>query len=291
LDMQRKCRNLEADLALERGRCARLSQSITTLETSYRDIRAQKSQQDSSSFREGLNLRDDYYRLSREHQALKVERDDFKHETNDTKKELQDHQSQTASLQSKLALVELELRDEKGKVEIWVSVMKKTSKELKSLKTERDILKPIIHIARDIGLRIFEQAREIVYDLSRGHVNRAIIQSGNKATHSANGLFLSALFGANLIPDEYLENATEIFEELYGMPPKYYGHQCQVLRRAADCVATLRTLKPLNNGRRSIHLREKHESWIAMIPDYRLGGDAYKGNDLESRYRQTGIFN
>ena len=155
-------------------------------------------------------------------------------------------------------------------------------KEFNSLKTERKLLEPIIRIARDIGLRIFEQAREIVYDLSRGHVDRAIIQSGNRAAHSASGLFLSALFEANLIPEDYLENATEIFEELYGMPPKHYGHQCQVLRRAADCVATLRTLKPLNNGRGSIDLREEHESWVDLIPDYLVAGHAYSYYDLEA---------
>jgi hypothetical protein len=282
LDMQRKCRNLEADLALERGRCARLSQSITTLEMSNRDIRAQKSQQDSSSFREGLNIRNDYYRLSREHQALKVERDDFKRETNDAKKELQDHQSQTASLQSKLALVELDMQILKESDKYSIGVIRETCKELDCLKRERDLLEPIIYTVRDISLRIFEQAREIVYDLSRGYVDRAIIQNGNRAAHSANGLFLSALFQANLIPEEYLDNATEIFEELYGMPPKHYGHRCQVLRRAADCVATLRTLKPLNNGRGSIHLREEHESWVALLPDYRGAGDAYADHDPEA---------
>jgi hypothetical protein len=83
------------------------------------------------------------------------------------------------------------------------------------MEKDRDLKAPLVKAAVEVRLRFVEQAREAVLNVSRGEVDLAIIENGNKAAHHANGEMDAELFTAVLVPEEYKEAATEIYKNLY----------------------------------------------------------------------------
>ncbi|KAG4441095.1 hypothetical protein IFR05_003449 [Cadophora sp. M221] len=131
------------------------------------------------------------------------------------------------------------------------------------LEAARDLVRPILQVGVDIRLRNLEAAREPLLKIKGGQRDRAIMLSGNVAAHRANGSIDSALFMAGLVPEDYLETATEVFEKLYQVHPTQYrtsGWSPMILRMV-DCHATIATVQVQHHFKKydTSDLRKEHD--------------------------------
>jgi hypothetical protein len=126
------------------------------------------------------------------------------------------------------------------------------------LESDRDLKAPILQIGVDVRLRNLEQARESLLNVSRDETNRTIVMNGNTAAHRANGAVDAAMFQAGLISDEYMEEAKEIFKQMYQVEPSEYGCWSPKLLRLIDCQATVSTVKAFRGRNASFELRAEH---------------------------------
>jgi hypothetical protein len=120
------------------------------------------------------------------------------------------------------------------------------------LESDRDLKAPILQIGVDVRLRNLEQARETLLNVSRDETNRTIVMNGNTAAHRANGAVDAAMFQAGLISDEYMEEAKEIFKQMYQVEPSEYGCWSPKLLRLIDCQATVSTVKAFRGRNASL---------------------------------------
>ncbi|TGO41396.1 hypothetical protein BHYA_0022g00350 [Botrytis hyacinthi] len=110
------------------------------------------------------------------------------------------------------------------------------------LKRTYDIVEPLVKIEADIRLRFLDQAREAVFDISRDETGAALRANGNAAAHKGNAAADAALFKGNFVPEDYEEEAEEIFEHLYNQKFSEYPRWTGVPGRQNDCEATLSTI-------------------------------------------------
>ncbi|PMD36968.1 hypothetical protein L207DRAFT_515427 [Hyaloscypha variabilis F] len=81
--------------------------------------------------------------------------------------------------------------------------------------------------------------------------------NGNVAAHSANGAVDAAMFKADLVPDEFLEEATKVFRKMYQSDPSGYGYLCPKALKLIDCRATVDTVKAFRGRNASADLRDE----------------------------------
>jgi hypothetical protein len=153
------------------------------------------------------------------------------------------------------------MQDKLCKANTRINRQEKSIKELKSkvsdVERDRDLKAPILQIGIDIRLRNLEHAAETVLKVPRDEIDGAIIMNGNNAAHRANGAVDAALFQAGLVPEDYMERAEEIFEEMYTVAPSEYGGWSPKVLRLIDCRATIKTVKAFRRHA-SLDLREQH---------------------------------
>ena len=187
-------------------------------------------------------------------EAAQIEIVSLQHEVTDLK-------IHRGSVERKLDITLSELTIARTTIQRHVVTMKELKSDIAKLEGDGDLKAPLLQIGVNIRLRNFEHARETLFGISRSDVDRSIIANGNVAAHSANGAVDASMFKAGLIPEVYLEEATEVFERMYQIEPSKYGSSCPKYLRLADCRATLDTLKAFRgrNGNASAHLRDQHD--------------------------------
>jgi hypothetical protein len=99
---------------------------------------------------------------------------------------------------------------------------------------------PLVKLAVDIRLRVFEQYRKSKPHIFGKEVDDAIIQNGNKAAHRAYGGIDAAIFKVGLIPESYLEEAKHVFRKLYQAEPHEYPKLSPKALRHLDCQASIK---------------------------------------------------
>ncbi|KAL2074857.1 hypothetical protein VTL71DRAFT_8636 [Oculimacula yallundae] len=134
-------------------------------------------------------------------------------------------------------------------------------KTISDLEKTRDLIQPVLQIGVDIRLRNLETAREILLKIKQGEKDRAILLSGNVAAHRANGAVDAALFMAGLVPEDYLPQASRVFEKLYQVSPEDYGCWSPMVLRMIDCQATIATIQVQHHFKKfdTTHLRNEHD--------------------------------
>ncbi|KAH7417608.1 hypothetical protein BKA64DRAFT_718341 [Cadophora sp. MPI-SDFR-AT-0126] len=150
-----------------------------------------------------------------------------------------------------------------------ISTNRRLEEEKEELEEERELLDPIIQIGVDVRLRNLEWARETALGVPTSDIDRAIIRKGNIAAHRANATVDAALFEADLVPEEYVEEASHVFQDIYGVTPSNIGHWEPQALRLTDCQATLRTHKAVRKSVNSAALRKEYDKLEdILIDDY-----------------------
>lgn len=130
--------------------------------------------------------------------------------------------------------------------------------EINELKSTRDSVEPILKIGVDIRLRNMEWAREPVLGVATKDIDRARILNGNIAAHRANGAVDAVMFEAGLVPEEFIEEASNVYEKLFNVKPSSYKCWSSKVLRLLDCRATVTTLKAMNRATITTNIRHQH---------------------------------
>ena len=275
-DLSRQCQRAEANPAHERGKNSSLRDQISDLYSEIYNLRdqlditesnpIQQMAESSTSTSENhawerlyLSLQDDYRKLRKKYdnvcnELFVAERNikDYKDDVSQLKREL-------TSLKSEFNKTEKDLSNIKAQNGIHAQTIQSLDTQIAVLEVDRDLKAPLVKVAVDLRLRYLELARETVFKLSRGQVDRGIIMNGNNAANRGIGALDAVLFKLGVVPDEYMEDAKQIFEELYTVAPSDYGCYPPKALRLVDCRATLASLKPMNKGNGSIVERDQHD--------------------------------
>jgi hypothetical protein len=221
----------------------------------------------SNTQRSNQRVRTDLGRLQRDHDNLRRDYDDAKQEIGDLKRDIRDLKGDKRLLQRQLDDAEDESLKKRGTIGRQANIIKDLKSEVLALESERDLKAPILQIGIDVRLRNFEHARETLLNTSRDESNRALITNGNTAAHRANGAVDAAMFQADLVPDEYIEDAEEIFSEMYEVEPSKYGCWSPKVLRLIDCRATVNTVKAFRGRNASSDLRDEHAEIDSRLID------------------------
>jgi hypothetical protein len=108
------------------------------------------------------------------------------------------------------------------------------------LEKNRVLMTPFIQSMADARLGFLESAKFVA---GQGQ-NDEIRWKAQHAFHHGNGRLDATLFKTGLVPKDYREAATKIFEGLYAIPPSRYGGWGPKSARIGDCQATLKSLTP-----------------------------------------------
>jgi len=169
------------------------------------------------------------------------------------------------SIERKLDTTISELSSARTSIDRQVATIKGLKSDISKLEGDRDLKAPLLQIGVDVRLRNLENARETLLEVSKRDIDRAIIVNGNIAAHSANGAVDAAMFQAGLVPDEYIEEATGVFKDMYKVNPSQYGCWCPKVLQLFDFQATIRTVKSFRDRNTSLDLRSEHSEVISTL--------------------------
>ncbi|XMA08865.1 hypothetical protein WAI453_001656 [Rhynchosporium graminicola] len=242
-----------------------LNISRTTLNRSAAN--SKQSAESSTAINELKNLRFSFNKLTIDLNKSLRDVEDIRHDRDSYKADYFRAREQRDGAKTKVLELEMKYRRQSRKIESLV-------KEKQELEEQRDLLDPIVQIGVDVRLRNLEWARETVLNIPATDIDRAIILSGNIAAHRANGVVDAAMFEADLVPEEYIEEASEVFEKMYDVKPRDIGRWSEKMLRLIDCRATVLSLKAVNKAGNSSALRREHE---------KLEDSLFKDHDLLTR--------
>jgi chromosome segregation ATPase len=229
----------------------------SNLESELSSVRHRSTVASVSTSSQLLEAREAEKIAQRNYSFLQMRCNILKQEVRHLEREAEDLRDDKDSLGKELN----NMRDKLCKANTRVNRQDKFIKELKSevsdLERDRDLKAPILQIGVDIRLRNLEHAAETVLKIPRDEIDGAIIMNGNNAAHRANGAVDAALFQAGLVPEDYMESAEKIFEEMYTVAPSEYGGWSPKVLRLIDCRATIKTVKAFRRHA-SLDLREEH---------------------------------
>ncbi|KAF7924631.1 uncharacterized protein EAE97_010582 [Botrytis byssoidea] len=224
---RQQVRNLRVEnhrIRQEQSRTASTSNRLQQLETKYE------------------TLKTDYYTLEDEHNELQEDASRYRSEREEYKEEVEYYKKKRNALRDKLESVEASLEKMTDKYASMLCSRDAVRQNYQDLKKTHEIREPLVKIGADIRLRFLDQARETSLGISRCEADMALRTNGNVAAHRGNAAADAALFKGNLIPEEYEEEAEEIFEKLYSHKSSAYPFFDGVSERQNDCEATLSTI-------------------------------------------------
>ncbi|KAB8297123.1 hypothetical protein EYC80_002507 [Monilinia laxa] len=192
----------EFKLSLEERNSAVLQREVTSLRDENRRVRKQQSGFTSTSTR----LQQLEYRRERDQYEDDAE---YYREKRDT-------------VRIELESIEKKLSNTTTKYTNFLRKSERVRLNCKELKKAHDLREPLVKIGVDIRLRFLDQARETIPDVSRDKTDMVLRTNGNFAAHRGNAAADAALFKGTLIPEEYKEEAEEIFKSLYQCPSNRY---------------------------------------------------------------------
>ncbi|KAE9378743.1 hypothetical protein N431DRAFT_460073 [Stipitochalara longipes BDJ] len=166
-------------------------------------------------------------------------------------------ESASEAAERKLNTAERELSSAETRISQQDATIKDLKLEVSKLEMDRDLKAPLLQIGVEIRLRNLEHARETLLEVPRGEINKAIIMNGNLAAHSAIGAVDAAMFKADLVPENFVEEATKVFKKMYQIEPSRYGIWCPKVLRLMDCRATVNTVKAFRGRNASADLRDE----------------------------------
>jgi hypothetical protein len=249
---------LREDLSRTRTEKANLIREKSSFESELANVRLQSTVASTTKMSSELSEAREAYKVAQKnnrfHQSrcriLKLEIRDLEHE-------IQVLQNDKDLLGKDLEITQDKLHKLKVRTSRQEKVIKDLKSEVSNLERDRDLKAPILQIGVDIRLRNLEHAAETVLKIRRDEIDGAIIMNGNNAAHRANGAVDAAIFQAGLVPEDYMECAEEIFEEMYEVAPSAYGGWSPKVLRLIDCRATIKTVKAFRRHA-SLDLREEH---------------------------------
>ncbi|KAF7897595.1 hypothetical protein EAF00_005823 [Botryotinia globosa] len=227
---------------------ATFQQQVGSLRVENHRIRQEQSRTASTSNRlqqletKYENLKTDYYTLEDEHNELQEDASRYRGEREEYKEEVEYYKKKRNALRDRLESVEASLEKMTDKYASMLCSRDAVRQNYQGLKKRHDIREPLVKIGADIRLRFLDQARETALGISRCEADMALRTNGNVAAHRVNAAADAALFKGNLIPEEYEEEAEEIFEKFYNHKSSAYPFFDGVSERQNDCEATLSTI-------------------------------------------------
>ncbi|KAJ8065639.1 hypothetical protein OCU04_006313 [Sclerotinia nivalis] len=248
-ESRQETRAAEFGLQVERMHSATLQQQITNLRSKNRSIRQQHSQSASTSRRlQDLerkydSLKDDYFTLENKHNELDDDAARYRRELQKYKQDAESYRKKLDTIQIELECVEKSLKNMATNHVNMLLTRESIRQDYQELKKTHDLREPLVKIGVDIRLRFLDQSREIALNISRDEADMALRTNGNVAAHRGNAAADAALFKCNLVPEEYEEEADEIFQKLYKQKPSEYPVWTGIAERQTDCEATLTATK------------------------------------------------
>ncbi|TGO07427.1 hypothetical protein BTUL_0278g00100 [Botrytis tulipae] len=227
---------------------ATFQQQVRSLRVENHRIRQEQSRTASTSNRlqqletKYETLKTDYYTLEDEHNELQEDASRYRSEREEYKEEVEYYKKKRNALRDKLESVEASLEKMSDRYASMLCSRDAVRQNYQDLKKTHDIREPLVKIGADIRLRFLDQARETALGISRCEADMALRTNGNVAAHRGNAAADAALFKGNLIPEEYEEEAEEIFEKLYNHKSSAYPFFDGVSERQNDCESTLSTI-------------------------------------------------
>ncbi|KAF7853584.1 uncharacterized protein EAF02_011889 [Botrytis sinoallii] len=238
---------LKLDVVQEHS--ATFQQQVRSLRVENHRIRQEQSRTASTSNRlqqletRYENLKTDHYTLEDEHNELQEDAARYRREREEYKGEAEYYKKKRNALRDELESVEASLEKMTAKYASILSSRDAVRQSYQELKKAHDIREPLAKIGADIRLRFLDQARETALNISRCEADMALRTNGNVAAHRGNAATDAALFKGKLIPEEYEEEAEEIFQKLYSHESSDYPFYDRISERQIDCEATLSTIK------------------------------------------------
>ncbi|TGO60002.1 hypothetical protein BCON_0039g00330 [Botryotinia convoluta] len=219
LDENRRLKQQQSQsTAISSNRLKQLQQKYDSLASTYCSVVAKRDK-----------LRVDLTRCQRQCQEWKDEAEYYNASRDDHRGELDD--------------VVKELTKMTAKYEKAVYNCNWEQQNYDKLKRTFDIVEPLVKVGADIRLRFLDQAREALFDISRDETGTALRTNGNAAAHKSNVAADVALFKGSFIPEEYKEEAEEVFEKLYRQKSSEYPSWTGTHGREINCYATLQMTK------------------------------------------------
>ncbi|KAF7879221.1 hypothetical protein EAF04_000418 [Stromatinia cepivora] len=222
----------ELSLQVERLHSATLQQQITNLRSENRNLE-----------RKYDSLKDDYHTLEDKHNELDDDAARYRRELLKYKQDAEGYRKKRDAIWTELERVEGRLNDMTTKHMNVLHSRESISQIYQELKKAHDLREPLVKIGVDIQLRFLDQAREIALGISRDEADMALRTNGNVAAHRGNAGADSAIFKCNLVPEEYEEDAEEIFQKLYKQESSEHPVWTGIAERQTDCEATLTATK------------------------------------------------
>ncbi|TGO77157.1 hypothetical protein BELL_0120g00100 [Botrytis elliptica] len=238
---------LKLDVVQEHS--ATFQQQVRSLRVENHRIRQEQSRTASTSNRlqqletKYENLKTDHYTLEDEHNELQEDAARYRREREEYKGEVEYYRKKRNALRDELESVEASLEKMTAKYASILSSRDAVRQNYQELKKAHDIREPLAKIGADIRLRFLDQARETALNISRCEADMALRTNGNVAAHRGNAAVDAALFKGKFIPEEYEEEAEEIFQKLYSHGSSDYPYYDRISERQKDCEATLSTIK------------------------------------------------
>ncbi|KAM0134398.1 hypothetical protein ACHAO1_005794 [Botrytis cinerea] len=221
---QQQVRSLRVEnhrIRQEQSRIASTSNRLQQLETKYE------------------NLKSDHYSLEDKHNELQDDADRYESERAEYKEDAEYYKKKRNALRDELESAEGDLQKMTAKYASMQSSRDAIRKNYQELKDTHDIVGPLVKIGADIRLRFLDQARDTALKISRCEADMALRTNGNVAAHRGNVAADAALFNGNFIPEEYEDEAEEIFQKLYNHQASDYPFFDSISGRQNDCEATL----------------------------------------------------
>ncbi|KAK8904618.1 hypothetical protein QC760_006973 [Botrytis cinerea] len=221
---QQQVRSLRVEnhrIRQEQSRIASTSNRLQQLETKYE------------------NLKSDHYSLEDKHNELQDDADRYESERAEYKEDAEYYKKKRNALRDELESAEGDLQKMTAKYASMHSSRDAIRKNYQDLKDAHDIVGPLVKIGADIRLRFLDQARDTALKISRCEADMALRTNGNVAAHRGNAAADAALFNGNFIPEEYEDEAEEIFQKLYNHQASDYPFFDSISGRQNDCEATL----------------------------------------------------
>ncbi|TEY60180.1 hypothetical protein BOTCAL_0184g00010 [Botryotinia calthae] len=181
------------------------------------------------------NLKSDHYSLEDKHNELQDDADRYRSEREEYKEDAEYYKKKRDALRDELESVEGDLQEMTARYASMQSSRDAIRKNYQELKDAHDIVGPLVKIGADIRLRFLDQARDTALNISRCEADMALRTNGNVAAHRGNAAADAALFNGNFIPEEYEEEAEEIFQKLYNHKASEYPFFDSISGRQNDC--------------------------------------------------------
>ncbi|KAF7948694.1 hypothetical protein EAE96_007888 [Botrytis aclada] len=249
--LTRKAKATELRLDAEQAHTsASLVQQNSKLLEENRRLKQQQSQSTATSSTRLNQLEEKHYNMASAYQSSVAQRDKLRGELARCqrqcqvwKDEAEYYNTSRDDRRAELDEVARELTKTTAKYEKALYNCSWEEHNHDKLKWTYDIVKPLVKIGADIRLRFLDQAREAVLDIPRDETGTALRANGNTAAHKGNVAADLASFKGKFIPEEYEEEAEEIFEKLYKQKSSECLEWTGIPGRKINCHATLQMTK------------------------------------------------